>query len=206
MDGIQSSMETGFSDMASQLIEASIAAWPEDVLLQIALVEFKKLEPVRALDLFNATFEDYLDGLSKKDEETLWRLCEHPLVAAINIKEKFSTSSKSTQDTLWTYIGHLCRFSGMKSLYKFIPSNVLSSVNEAAQNLKRDLDSGKVDSTKVNPLELGQKVMSQFKPEEIEAMMKQITSDPKAMAIMMNQMSSAMEGGGLESMLNFMPK
>ena len=192
--------------MATQLIEASISAWPEDVLLQIALAEFKKLEPSRALELFHATFEDYLDGLSKKDEETLWRLSEHPLVAAINIKEKFSASSKSTQDTLWTYLGHLCRFSGMKSLYKFIPSNVLSSVNEAAQNLKRDLDSGKVDSKSVNPLELGQQVMSQFKPEEIEAMMKKITSDPKAMAIMMNQMSSAMEGGGLESMLNFMPK
>lgn len=205
MDGIKSSMENGFCEMAIQLIESSISAWPEDVLLQIALVEFKKLDNAKALELFHSNFEDYLDGLSKKDEETLWRLSEHPLLEAVNIREKFSSSSKSTQETLWTYLGHLCRFSGMKSLYKFIPENVLNSVSEAAQNLKRDLDSGKIDAKHVNPLELGQKVMSQFKPEEIEAIMNKITSDPKAMQIMMNQMSSAMENGGLDNMLNFLP-
>ena len=84
---------------------------------------------------------------------------------------------------------------------------MIDGVSLAAQQLKDDLESGLLDAKNVNPMELGQKVMSQFNAEEIESMMTKITSDPKAMAIMMAQMSSMMESkGGLESMLNFLPK
>lgn len=204
---IETSMDKGFKDMTMQFIQACIGAWPEDPLLPIALVEFEKLDESTALALFQEHFDSYMEGLAKKDLETLWSLGEHPVLVGLNIKEKYTTSNASTQDTLWSYIGHLCRFSGLKSLYKFIPQNVIDGVTVAAQALKDDLESGRIDVKTVNPMELGQKVMSQFKPEEIESMMTKLTSDPKAMAIMMAQMTSMMESkGGLESMLNFLPK
>ena len=204
---IEQSVEKGFHHVVSQLIEACISAWPEDALMPLGLVEFKKLEEKQALHLFQTHFDGYVEGLSKKDEETLYKACSEPMFAGMDLADKFRDANENTRKTLWSYISHICRFSSMKTLYKFIPENVLASVSEAAAGLKASLDSGTLDPKNINPMELGQQVMSQFKPEQLEAMMAEITKDPKAMALMMSQMSSAMEsGGGLDSLMGFFNK
>ena len=76
-----------------------------------------------------------------------------------------------------------------------IPTRVLGAVNDAAVALKAELDTG-LDASTVNPFELGQKVMSKFAPEDIEAMMKDMMRDPEAMNAMMSQMTSMMGSGG----------
>lgn len=204
---IEQSVEKGFHDMAVQLIQACVSAWPEDPLMPLGLVEFKKLDESTSLKLFQEHFEPYIEDLTKKDYETLLKVCALPMFAGMDLEDKLSKANDSTKDTLWVYIGHLCRFASMKSLYKYIPDEVLSSVSDAARDLKKSLDSGELDPKSINPMELGQRVMSQFKPEQIEAMMNKITKDPKAMALMMSQMSSAMEsGGGLDSLMGFLKK
>ena len=204
---IEQSVEKGFHQMVVQLIEACVAAWPEDPLMPLGLVEFKKLDEKDALKYFQTTFDSYLEGLTRKDTETLYKACAEPMFAGMDLQDKFSKANESTQHTLWTYIGHLCRFSSMKTLYKYIPDNVLASVSVAARGLKESLDSGTLDPKNIDPMALGQQVMSQFKAEQIEEMMNQITKDPKAMALMMSQMNSAMEsGGGLDSLLGFLQK
>lgn len=204
---IEQSVEKGFHHVVTQLIEACISAWPEDPLMPLGLIEFKKIEDKQALHLFQTHFDSYVEGLTKKDEETLLKACLEPMFAGMDLADKFKDSNESTKQVLWSYISHICRFSSMKTLYKYIPENVLASVSEAAAGLKASLDSGALDPKNINPMELGQQVMSQFKPEQIEAMMSEITKDPKAMALMMTQMSSAMEsGGGLDSLMSFFNK
>jgi len=204
---IEQSVEKGFHHMVVQLIEASIAAWPEDALMPLGLVEFKKLDDKKALALFQQHFDPYIEGLTKKDEEVLLKACTEPVFTGMDLDEKFRQANDSTKQTLWNYIGHLCRFASMKTLYKYIPENVLASVSEAAAGLKKSLDSGAMSPKDINPMQLGQQVMSQFKPEQIEAMMSEITKDPKAMSLMMTQMASAMEsGGGLDSLMNMLQK
>jgi len=204
---IEQSVEKGFHHVVVQLIEASIAAWPEDALMPLGLIEFKKLNDKQALALFQEHFDSFIEGLTKKDVDVLYKACAEPMFTGMDLEEKFKSANESTKQTLWTYIGHLCRFASMKTLYKYIPDNVLASVSEAAAGLKKSLDSGTMSPQDINPMELGQQVMSQFKPEQIEAMMTEITKDPKAMSLMMTQMASAMEsGGGLDSLMNMLQK
>jgi hypothetical protein len=208
MVDLSQSVSKGFYEMATQFLDSSVAAWPEDPMLPLACIKLKSMDPDDALLQFQTTFEDHLENLAKRDEETLFKIGDLDDFKILQIREKFLSSNATTRDTVWTYIGHLCRFAGMKSLYKFIPTNVLETVTQAAQQLKRDIDSGAIDTKDINPYDLGQKVMSQFQPEEIEQMMKSITSDPKAMSLMMTQMAGSMgtNGPNMESMMKMFPK
>jgi len=211
----------GLADMCVQLIEASVAAWPEDPLLPIGLSEFKKLDPETAFALFIEHLGPYVNGLTAKDPAVLFEAAKMPSLAALEIETKYSSANASTRETLWTYIGHICKYVTMSKLYAHIPENVLGAVTDAASGLKARIDSGSLDLSSVNPFELGQEVMSKFKPEEMERMMRQLTSNPETMASIMSQMSSVlgpnalsavssgMAGGSnldIASMLKYLPK
>ena len=190
----QSSVERAFFDVTVQFLADSVVAWPDDSLLPIALSEFKKLESSVALKLFQKHFADQITGLAKKDIAALYEAAREPNIAAINIEAKFSAANSSTQETMWTYISHMCRFASMQKLYEHIPSSILGAVTTAAQDLKGRIDSGDVDPSSVNPFELGKEVMAKFRPEELESMMKNIMGNPETMNSLMSQMSSALGG------------
>jgi hypothetical protein len=191
----KTSTDNAFHEVTKQLIEASVAAWPEDILLPIALTQWSLLDPSQSLELFEKHLGHLSNRLAQRDEKALFEAGNDPALSALNIKDKFESANESTQATLWTYIGHMCRFGSMNKLYNFIPSNVMSAVTDAAHDLKSRLDSGELDTTKINPMELGQAVMSKFKPEELEAMMKSLMASPDAMNTIMSQMNSVMESG-----------
>jgi len=192
----KSSTDAAFHEVTKQLIEASVAAWPEDLLLPIALSQWAQLSHTESLELFEKHLGHLSNRLAQRDPEALFEAGQDPALAALNIKEKFQGANESTQKTLWTYIGHMCRFGTMNKLYSFIPSTVMSAVTDAAQDLKSKLDSGEIDTTSINPMDLGKSVMSRFKPEELESMMKSLMSNQDAMNTIMAQMSSVMESGG----------
>jgi hypothetical protein len=181
-----------FQEMSIQLIEASVAAWPEDPLLPIALVKVKEMDHMQPLALFEEAFGPIVDSLAQKDLKALHVVAEHPQLQALCIEQKFLEASASTQKTLWNYISNLCRFASMRKLYTHIPSDVLGAVQEAASSLKKQIDDGSLDTSSINPYELGQQVMSKFKPEDMERMMKDIMKNPEVVSSMMSQMQGLM--------------
>jgi hypothetical protein len=204
----KSSTDSAFHEVTKQLIEASIAAWPEDQLLPIALAQWSLLDPSESLKLFETHFGHLANSLTQKDQNALFEAGQDPALLALNIKEKYLSANESTQKTLWTYIGHMCRFGTMNKLYEYIPKNVMAAVTDAAHDLKTRLDSGELDTSSINPMDLGKSVMSKFKPEELESMMKSLMSNKDAMNTIMAQMSSVMESGNgspdMSSLLKFL--
>lgn len=189
-------LRKGFHDMVQELIDASVAAWPEDSLLPLARTAFKSVSHDDAVLGFQERFGGLVDRLAQKDTSAVREAAKDPLFVGLNIEEKFFGSNEATQNTLWTYVGHLCRFVTMEKMYKHIPKKVLGAVNAAAENLKKALDDGTIDPSAINPMELGQSVMSQFNPDDIAQMMKEMTSNPEAMASMIAQMSSVLGSAG----------
>ena len=196
----KASVQKAFHDMAIQFLEASIGAWPEDTLLPLALVQVKGLSHADALKLFQDHIGPLADKLSKKDESALFQVGRHPELEALQIESKFSGANASTRETFWTYIQHLCRFGSMEKLYKHIPDEILGAVNEAAVDLKAQIDSGTLDASKVNPFELGQQVMSRFDANQIDKLMKTMMGSPEAVDSILNSMSSLVAGSGGPSM------
>lgn len=186
----KSAVEKAFKDMLVQFIEAGIGAWPEDPLLPLALVQVQKSNQDELLSGFEENFGSYVNQLSKRDVSVLLEASKHPLVDALNIESKYTEANKNTQETIWNYVTHLCRFASMNKIYKHIPKQVIGAVNEAASTLKEQIDNGSLDPKSINPFELGQQVMSKFSPTDIDQMMKQILGNPDAMSTMMTQMQS----------------
>jgi hypothetical protein len=178
-----------FHNMAVQFLQASVSNWPSDVLLPIAQAKLNEMEPKVAMDGFDKTFGRYVERLSRRDVTALFEAAKEPLVAAIDIEAKFTAANAATKETIWTYIGHLCKFHSVGKLYNFIPTPVLGAVNEAANDLKAKLDSGEIDPRSINPFELGQRVMAQFDPADLDKMMKDVLKNPDAMNAVMAQMS-----------------
>ena len=208
MDETEASVNKAFYDIAIQLVEASVSAWPNEPLLAIALVQLKKQDPSFLVREFDANFGPFISRLSNKDATALEEASKNSLLEGLDLYTKYSSASEATQQTLWSYIGHLCRFASMEKLYKHIPKNVIGAVTEAANNLKAGLDNGTIDPETINPMELGKQVMEKFKPEDIDSMMKQMMSNPEAITAVMSQMTSIMgsQGGGLDvsSMLSML--
>jgi len=187
------SLNQAFFDMCVQLLEASVAAWPEDALLPLALSQFRLLNPSRALELFETYFGSYASRLAQKDLNAIEEISKLEVVGPLNIYEKFTSSNANTQGTLWAYLGHICKFSSMDKLYKHIPGNILASVTEAAESLKLQLDNGSVDPSNVNPFDLGKQVMAKFSTTEVETMMNDLMKNQDAMNVMMSQLSTMMQ-------------
>ena len=196
MDDTQNSVNQAFFDMSIQFVEASVSAWPEDTLLPIALVQLRKQSPADVLESFEKNFGPLITGLSAKEPKALLEAGQCALLQGLEVEAKYNSASESTRDTVWTYIGHLCRFASMQKLYKHIPKDVIGAVTEAAANLKSGLDDGSIDAATLNPMELGKKVMEKFKAEDIDAMMKQMMNNPEAINAVMSQMSSIMGPNG----------
>lgn len=197
MDTAAESINTAFFGLALQFLEASAAAWPEDTLLPIAVSEFKKVDPARAIELFETHFGRYVEGLARKEETVLFQAANEPSVAALAIHAKFTGANDSTKDTMWSYITQLCRFSSTKAFYTAIPAPVLAVVNETAQDVKAKIDAGQLDLSSLNPMELGQQVMSKFDPAQMQTMMNQILGNPKTMnRILAGVSGSDLSGGG----------
>jgi len=196
----KASVQKAFYDMAIQFLEASIGAWPEDQLLPLALVQVKAMAPAESLKLFQEHIGKLADKLSKKDEAALFQVGRHPELEALQIEVKYTGANASTRETLWTYIQHLCRFGSMERLYKHIPDEIMGAVNQAAVDLKAQIENGSLDASKVNPFDLGQQVMSRFDANQIDKLMKTMMGSPEAVDSILNSMSSLVAGSGGPSM------
>ena len=192
----KAAIHKAFYDMGLQFLEASVAAWPEDPLLPVAIVAFRGLDHATSVELFVQHFGPFMDRLSKRDEAALFEAGANPQLAALDVEGKYKAANASTRETLWTYINHLCRFASMNKLYKHIPTQILGAVNEAAMSLKQQIDNGSVEASAVNPFELGQQVMSKFDPQQLESMMREMMGSPDAINSMLQSMNSLVAGSG----------
>lgn len=185
-----------FHETAIQFAEASIQAWPEDRFLPLALATLKTADATKLIESASKAFGPLVESLNRKDPKALFDVGRHDQLAILTIEAKYTGANGATQETIWAYVSSLCKFVSMYGLYSKIPSKILGVVNGAALDLKAAIDAGSMDVNSINPMELGQKVMANIDPEEINKFMSALMSDQDAMMSMMSQMSSIVGGPG----------
>lgn len=189
-------LAAAFKDTAVQFAESAIAAWPEDALLPAAAAELRSVDATVLLEAAQRNFGKHIAALNQKDPKALFEVGRHEQLAILNFEAKYAGANSATQDTVWAYVSSLCKFVSMYGLYGQIPTGILSVVNGTAFELKSAIEAGAMDVNSINPMELGQRVMAQINPKEMENFMNAIMQDQDAMMNMMSQMSNIVGGPG----------
>lgn len=178
-----------FSGILKQLLDTVTEAWPE---LQSVRVLCDNIPKDQLISKFHSHFQHlYRKGMTK--DITLF---DDPIFEAYNVQAKLSECTPETMKILWDYIEHLVRFSTMHNMYSGIPSNIMRIITGAVGSVKEKMDNGTLDESMLNPLKLGQDVMSQVSAEEVENMTQQLLSNEQQVSNMLNSMQLLLEGMG----------
>jgi hypothetical protein len=101
-------------------------------------------------------------------------------------------ASADTLTVFWQYIDHLVRFGTIYKMYHGVPTGVMNVISESISSVKSKLDSGALDMKFLNPLELGQDVLSKLSPSDIEGLTAAVMSNQDQVMSMMSTMMSMM--------------
>jgi hypothetical protein len=117
----------------------------------------------------------------------------------VHAAAKYASAEPALRDTLWEYLRSLMQYAGMVDMYSKCPRGMLNSISNIAHGLLGKMQTGEVDPSKLNPLELGQMMMQTMSTEDLESFGSAIMSSGNLdtmMTIMQSTMGGAMAGGG----------
>jgi hypothetical protein len=178
-----------FSGILKQLLDTVTEAWPE-------------LESVRNIcntvpkDQLTSKFHEHFQHLYRKAMTKDITLFQDPVFEAYGVQQKLTECTPETMKILWDYIEHLVRFATMDNMYRGIPSNIMRIISGAVGTVKERMDNGTMDESMLNPLKLGQDVMSKVSADEVEQMTQQLLSNEQQVSNMLNSMQILLEGMG----------
>jgi hypothetical protein len=177
-----------FFDTCKEFCAACAEVWPKDDVLKtqnerLASVTDKKEEGLRLAKLFHSTFASKYSLVVAKDST----LFNAPEFASVNAASKYASSPEDLRSTVWEYFRALVQYAGMVDMYSKCPQGMLDSISNLAGGLIDKMQNGELDPSKINPLEIGQMMMSSLSMSDIE-----------------NFGSAIMEGGNMESMMSIM--
>jgi hypothetical protein len=99
----------------------------------------------------------------------------------------------SSAVVFWQYADHLVRFGNILELYDTIPGNVMSLIGSSIGTIKGQLEAGTLDPKYMNPMVIGQELMSKINPDDLATMMGHLSNNQDQMLEMMQSAMALME-------------
>lgn len=206
-----------FGQSVYQFLDASVEVWPTCTILRAFKETFdnanKTPETAKVLvsnlhDMFQEQFKPYIQKMIAKDESYLSERVA--FYDTIELATKLASVDASVKDTCLEYAKQIAQSASINDVYSKCPSRMMNQVASMANSFVKDVESGKLDLATLNPLEISQRVMSQFNPADIQEFGEQLTKDgglEGIMSMMSGVMSQAsnMQGGAAAGSLPFDP-
>ena len=161
-----------FFDVCVEFTQACAEVWPKDELLAAKAEKLKGItgfsekvtEGLRLAKLFHAEFNESYPLVVRKDPSFF----AHPKLSAFHASAKYDSSPADVRDTVWEYIKSLVQYAGMVDMYSKCPQAMLESISGIANGLITKLQSGELDASNLNPIQLGQMMMQQMSSSDLE--------------------------------------
>ena len=191
-----------FIDTVVQFGSACVDVWPEDSKIKNLLetVHVKKSDETFVTFLtkeFHSTYKDLYSDFNKKDLSVFEK--DKPFFTELCIGEKMKNATPEVRETVFEYIRLMVQWSTMHSMYSKCPSNMMNTIASAAKNFTSKLETGDLDFSKLNPMTLGQELMSTMKPEDLDSFTKSLMEDggDNIRSMMTGMVNSLSENGNL---------
>ncbi len=182
-----------FFDVCADFAKASADVWSTDTVI---LEHSKKLQELvnepfsvkkehgqRLAKLFHQTFvKQYSEVVSKNPV-----FFSSPAFEVIHGRKKYDLAPNEIKNTVWEYFKQLVQYAGMIDMYSKCPPGMLDAISGVAGGLISKLQSGDMDLNSLNPVQLGQMMIKDMNPDDLEGFGNAI-----------------LEGGNIDSMMSIM--
>ena len=182
-----------FFDVCSDFAKASSDVWSTDKtileeyqkLLALASESFevKREHGAKLAKTFHQHFVKHYPDVVKKNPDFF----SLPPFSKVNGRKKFDLASAGIQNTVWEYFKQLVQYAGMIDMYSKCPPGMLASISGIAGGLITKLQGGEMDLNSLNPIQLGQMMIKDMNPDDLEGFGNAI-----------------LEGGNIDSMMSIM--
>lgn len=195
-----------FKATSLQMLEYAATVWPADPLLRVAHNALESQADTDIIEAFIQRFGSVQDQLSQHSTSALDTVSHDPIVAPLQVLDKWASANDEERESLWTHMDHLCRFATIYGMYTQIPDTVMDIINGTALNLKSQIESGSLDLSNVNPMDLGQQILGKISPEQMQSMMTVMMANQDKMMSLMTGLGGSTEGPDLTSILGMLSK
>ena len=172
-----------FYEYSKQFSEALVDVWPECPSLRSYKLQFDMscVHPpqavadkarVKLVEAYHADMSPYFDQCTKKSDELMTSQAiqsKIQVLSDIKFYEKWTQDlHQETKDNVWEYINAMNKYAGLYSLYSKVPVGMMSNIQNMATDITTKLESGTMDLSNLNIMDLGQTVMQSMNPEDMQ--------------------------------------
>lgn len=153
------------------------------------------------IETFSEQFKDSFDTILNKDESFFE--IDHPILQGIiGAKQKWMVLKPEQKRNVWVEMAMLVQYANLGRMYRLCPTKMMDMISSMADKVSRQVANGEMNLDTLNPMELGQNLVSSMSPEEIEdigrtLMQKETMED--MMKLMQTSMKGLQGGTGLPS-------
>lgn len=170
-------------------LSASVEVWPKDETIGSTANLVAAMDPKTLAQACVSVVTPEVSKLIDARDPALWSL--EPL-QMVHAEEKWAASNDDIRDAVWAHVSKISNAINMSRMYSNVPDKLMGLIQGLTSDLSAQMSAGSLDMSKMNPLELGQQVLSKLSVEDMEAMSAQMMSslgnDSNAMMRMLNSM------------------
>jgi hypothetical protein len=158
------------------------------------------------MDSFYDQFKEYFPMIMKKDPEIF--SINHDIFVNMDAKNKWKMLSCSGKEEAWTLMAQLVQYSNLGKMYTLCPSKMMNMITEMAEKVSKQVNDGEMDLSSLNPMEMGQSLVSSLSAEELQEIGKSMMQKDtiESMMEMMNTSMKSLEtiqGDGAKNLPQF---
>lgn len=146
---------------------------------------------VHMVETFYGQFKEHFEKIITKDE-TFFDV-DHPILLGISAKSKWLVLDQPQKDKIWSEMALLVQYSNLSKMYSLCPSKMMDMITGMAEKVSKQVSNGEMDLSTLNPMELGQSLVSSMSQEEIEEIGKSLMRK-ETMEDMMSMMQTSLKG------------
>jgi hypothetical protein len=150
-------------------------------------IEMGKYMMTSFYDLFNENFDKILE---KND---LFFELDNEILQSMNVKEKWSKLTQEQKDSSWKDMILLVQLTNIDKMYNLCPPGMMDMVTSMAQKVSKQVQSGEINMTSLNPMEIGQSMVSSMSEDQIQEIGKSLMKKENLEG-MMKLMQTSMKG------------
>lgn len=192
-----------FFGTCSNLTKKFMEYFPEDAETlkpTLALMGFSgdEVEEKDALEMgtymmksFFEMFNESFDLIMERNEKFFE--IDSSILQSMNVKEKWSKLTLEQKDASWSDLVLLVQLTNIGKMYDLCPSKMMNMISNMAQKVSGQVQKGELNLETLNPMEIGQSLVSSMSEEEIHEIGKSLMKKEN-LDDMMKLMQTSMKG------------